>query len=55
MFDIYEGDNIGEDEKSLAYSIRFRAKDRTLEEKDVMTVMDKILTKLETLGVTLRK
>lgn len=55
LFDIYEGDNIGEDEKSLAYSIRFRAKDRTLEEKDVMTVMDKILTKLETLGVTLRK
>lgn len=55
LFDIYEGENIGEDEKSLAYSIRFRAKDRTLEEKDVMTVMDKILTKLETLGVTLRK
>jgi phenylalanyl-tRNA synthetase beta chain len=55
LFDIYEGENVGADEKSLAYSIRFRAADRTLEDKDVTTVMDKILKKLETLGVTLRQ
>lgn len=55
LFDIYEGSNVGADEKSLAYSIRFRAKDRTLEEKDVTKVMDKILKKLESLGVALRK
>lgn len=55
LFDIYEGENVGADEKSLAYSIRFRAKDRTLEEKDIMTVMDKILKKLEGLGVVLRQ
>lgn len=55
LFDIYEGSNIGEDEKSLAYSIRFRAKDRTLEDKDVTKVMDKILMKLESLGIELRK
>ncbi len=55
LFDIYEGENVGADEKSLAYSIRFRAADRTLEEKDVATVMDKILKKLESLGVALRQ
>ncbi len=55
LFDVYEGDNVGPDEKSLAYSIRFRAKDRTLEEKDITTVMDKILKKLEETGVTLRQ
>lgn len=55
LFDIYEGENVGADEKSLAYSIRFRAKDRTLEEKDITAVMDKILTKLESLGVALRQ
>ena len=55
LFDIYEGENIGADEKSLAYSIRFRAKDRTLEDKDVTMVMDKILKKLESLGVALRQ
>ena len=55
LFDIYEGENVGDDEKSLAYSIRFRASDRTLEEKDIKNVMDKILTKLESLGVALRQ
>ncbi len=55
LFDIYEGDNVGNDEKSLAYSIRFRAKDRTLEDKDITVVMDKILSNLETLGVSLRQ
>lgn len=55
LFDIYEGENVGADEKSLAYSIRFRAADRTLEDKDVTAVMDKILKKLETLGVALRQ
>ena len=55
LFDIYEGENVAADEKSLAYSIRFRAKDRTLEDKDVTTVMDKILKKLESLGVSLRQ
>jgi phenylalanyl-tRNA synthetase beta chain len=54
LFDIYEGENVGADEKSLAYSIRFRAADRTLEDKDVTAVMDKILKKLESLGVVLR-
>ena len=55
LFDIYEGENVAADEKSLAYSVRFRAKDRTLEDKDVTTVMDKILKKLESLGVSLRQ
>ncbi len=55
LFDLYEGENVGPDEKSLAYSIRFRAADRTLEDKDVTTVMDKILKKLESLGVALRQ
>ncbi|MBQ6538604.1 MAG: phenylalanine--tRNA ligase subunit beta [Eubacterium sp.] len=55
LFDVYEGENVAEDEKSLAYSIRFRAADRTLEESDVTTVMDKILGKLEEKGIVLRK
>ncbi len=54
LFDIYEGENVGPDEKSLAYTIRFRAKDRTLEDKDVTEVMDKILKKLEEKDVVLR-
>ena len=55
LFDIYEGEQLASDEKSLAYSIRFRAPDRTLEDKDVTAVMDKILKKMSAIGVGLRQ
>lgn len=55
LFDIYEGNQIVEGHKSMAYSIRFRAKDRTLEEKDVTEVMNKILKGLSGLGIELRQ
>ncbi len=54
LFDIYEGSQIQEGYKSVAYSITFRAKDRTLEEKDVSAVMNKILSALSELGIELR-
>lgn len=55
LFDVYEGEQLAADEKSLAYSILFRAADRTLEDKDVTAVMDKILKKMESLGVKIRQ
>ncbi len=55
LFDIYEGDQIEEGFKSVAYSITFRAKDRTLEEADVTSAMKKILNGLEGMGIELRK
>jgi len=54
LFDIYEGDRIGANMKSLAYSIRFRALDRTLEDKDVNEIMEKIISSLSDIGATLR-
>lgn len=54
LFDIYEGDQIKEGYKSVAYSITFRAKDRTLEDTDVQTAMDKVLKALQELGIELR-
>lgn len=55
LFDIYEGAQIAAGHKSMAYSITFRAADRTLEDKEVNAAMDKILTALEELGINLRK
>ena len=55
LFDIYEGEQILAGHKSVAYSITFRANDRTLEDKDVNEAMDKILTALQGLGIELRK
>ena len=54
LFDIYEGAQIKEGYKSVAYSISFRAKDRTLEDADVTAAMKKILNGLESLGIELR-
>ncbi len=54
LFDIYEGDQIREGYKSVAYSITFRAKDRTLEEADISGAMRKILNGLEGMGIELR-
>ena len=54
LFDIYEGERIGADKKSMAYSITFRNKEKTLEESEISTVMDKILKGLQTIGAVLR-
>ena len=54
LFDIYEGDQIKKGFKSMAYSITFRATDRTLEEADVTGAMKKILNGLEGMGIELR-
>ena len=55
LFDVYEGDQIAEGYKSVAYSISFRATDHTLEEKEITAVMDKVLKGLENMGIELRK
>lgn len=54
LFDLYEGDQIAEGFKSLAYTITFRHRERTLEEKEVTAVMEKILEALGEKGISLR-
>ena len=54
LFDIYEGAQIMAGFKSMAYSLVFRAPDRTLEEADITTAMKKIMNGLESMGITLR-
>ena len=54
LFDVYEGAQIMTGYKSMAYSLTFRAKDHTLEDKEVGAVMQKILHGLSELGITLR-
>lgn len=54
LFDIYEGSQILEGYKSVAYSITFRAKDHTLEEREINGAMNKILNGLKSMGIELR-
>ena len=55
LFDLYEGAQIKEGYKSVAYSIVFRAKDKTLEDAEVAEAMERILKELEGMGIELRK
>ena len=55
LFDLYEGAQIKAGFKSVAYSIVFRAKDKTLEEAEITAAMNKILKGLEDLGIEHRK
>lgn len=47
LFDVYQGKQIQEGYKSVAYSISFRANDRTLTDEEINAPMKKILKKLE--------
>lgn len=55
LFDVYEGSQITEGYKSLAYKIVFRAKDRTLTDEEVTASMNKIIKALGEKEVVLRQ
>ena len=48
VFDIYTGTGIGENEKSIAYSLKFEDQSRTLTDEEVMEVFNKIISEVET-------
>ena len=47
LFDVYVGENVGEDEKSLAFTLKFEDYNKTLETEEVDQLVQKILSKLE--------
>ena len=55
LFDIYRGKGVPEGKKSMAFSLELRADDRTLTDEDSVSVVSKVLAKLENeLGVQIR-
>ncbi len=55
VFDIYRDARIGENKKSMAYSLTLRSPEKTLEDADCDKIINKILSGLEhDLGITLR-
>ena len=54
LFDIYEGTQVLTGFKSMAYSLVFRAPDRTLEDADVTAAMKKIWNGLSDLNINIR-
>lgn len=55
LFDIYEGENIALDKKSLAFALAFSDDKKTLTEEEVMNVFNNIIKKVtESIPATLR-
>jgi phenylalanyl-tRNA synthetase beta chain len=56
LFDVYSGKQIPAGKKSLAYSIRYRLKEKTLTDEEVEKIHQKVISELEkSFGATLRK
>ncbi len=55
LFDVYQGPQVPAGKRSLAYTLTFRAPDRTLNDAEVNKIRDRIIAKLQaTLQATLR-
>ena len=55
LFDIYQGSQIPEGKKSVAFSVYLRSADNTLSDKEIEEINSKIIKKLEAVGANLRK
>lgn len=55
IFDVYTGENIEENKKSIAYSLEFEATDRTLTDDEINAILEKIIAGLEKQGAIIRK
>jgi len=54
LYDLYEGEQVGERRRSLTYELAFRTADRTLTDPEVDRIMEGIARRLERLDVRLR-
>ena len=55
IFDVYQGDNIDDGKKSIAFNVIFEPKDKTLSDKDIEQISKKIISTVQqTTGATLR-
>lgn len=56
LFDIYRDEKLGENKKSVAYSLIFRDKNKTLSDEEINTIMEDVVCELQKeLGAELRK
>ena len=54
LFDVYEGSQIPEGMKSVAFNLKLRAADRTMTDEEADSAMKKAVKALEKLGISLR-
>ena len=55
VFDYYTGENVGQDEKSIAYSLEFSSEERTLTQDEINALFNKIIEEVtKKLKITIR-
>jgi len=55
IFDVYQGENIGDGKKSIAFNVTLEPKDKTLSDNDIDQISKKIISTVqESTGATLR-
>ena len=47
IFDVYEGEHVGEGEKSLAFSVRLQPRDKTLTDAEIEAISARIIAQVE--------
>ena len=47
VFDVYTGEKVGENQKSIAFSLTFLDINKTLSDEEVMTIFNAIIEKVE--------
>ena len=56
LFDLYKGEKLGDNKKSLAYRMTFNSKTQTLESEDIDKVMKSLIFRLQKeLGAEIRQ
>lgn len=56
VFDVYKGENIGKNKVSIAYSLTFMDRDKTLTDDEINSILEKIIVDLsKKIGAELRK
>ena len=55
VFDVYEGKNIDENKRSIAYSLTFGTPDRTLNDDEINSILEGIIKDLENKEIEIRK
>jgi phenylalanyl-tRNA synthetase beta chain len=47
LFDVYEGENVPQGKKSLAFSLEIQSRERTLADADIEALLKRVVTHLE--------
>jgi len=55
LMDVYQGSNLGEGRKSVTFALSYQHPERTFDEKEIQSILESLIKKLEESGGTIRR